>query len=138
MVERVDCTSNKNLCAEYNITKYPMRSPLIKIFLSAKDEDSAQNFFSVAEFLEKNFAKSSKKLFELNDKNFYGDTAVGRRFVMFYAAWCGSSKIALPKWKKLANSVNGVDMGIVLSKIDCKYEAICSEFKVSVAIFVLA
>ncbi|XP_077297082.1 thioredoxin domain-containing protein pretaporter [Arctopsyche grandis] len=140
-IASVDCTKEKDLCAEHDITGYPTLK-FFKIgvsegvkFRGIRDLPNLSSFIneqlgesSVEEHLRVPIVVNIGK--ELTEDTFHDHVAKGYHFVKFYAPWCGHCQRLAPTWEKLAETF--VDSGAVsIGKVDCTlYRDICTEFDV--------
>uniref|UniRef100_A0A8D8TWU2 Thioredoxin domain-containing protein 5 n=1 Tax=Cacopsylla melanoneura TaxID=428564 RepID=A0A8D8TWU2_9HEMI len=109
-IGQVDCTVEKQLCADQDITGYPT----LKFFKKGSDTDGSDtdgNKFrgirdlpTLTNFINEQISESPKEketgdkpfinegLVELTEDTFEKFVSIGSHFVKFYAPWCGQSK----------------------------------------------
>jgi len=151
-IAKVDCTAQKDICAEFSVKGYPT----IKLFHNGEEKEkfagprTATHFVS---FLKEKAELSvdvnvadlpSDKPAEakpveakpaepeaptdvtvLADSTFEETTKEGFWFIEFYAPWCGHCKKLAPAWEHLATQLKGKAN---IAKVDCTAQiATCSK-----------
>lgn len=144
-VAKVDCTSETELCAEYDVTGYPT----LKFFKVGDTEGvkfrGSRDLESLTNFVEEKLGKKAENeetttvpsaptpvtnLVELTEDTFASHVKSGLHFVKFYAPWCTHCQKLSPTWDKLAESLS-YEEGVSISKIDCtEHRAVCQDFEV--------
>lgn len=141
-VGQVDCTVEKQLCQEHDITGYPT----LKFFKWGTEGDGikfrgTRDLPSLTNFINEQISDipsteapqvptMNEGLVELSEDNFEKYVSLGNHFVKFYAPWCGHCQTLAPVWEELANAYKKDD-GVSIAKIDCTvHRPICQNFEI--------
>jgi len=145
-VAKIDCTTNRGVCEDFNIPGYPtlklIKDGNVYAYSGSRSEAAFLAFvnggYSNAERSDlpkkaeqaeapkqeakkdaEPAAKPAKEVIVLTDKDFDEKVSTGNWLVEFYAPWCGHCKHLAPVWAELATKV-GDDINV--AKVDCTVE----------------
>lgn len=144
LIAKVDCTIEKELCSEHDVTGYPT----LKFFKSGVTDGvkfrGTRDLPSLTAFINEQLGNIPSKekenmsdipepvngLTELTEDTFDKFIANGRHFVKFYAPWCGHCQKLAPTWEQLAQSLE-YDKNVAIAKVDCtQHRSVCNQFEI--------
>ncbi len=133
-VGRIDCTSTRDICDQYDdIEGFPTMKlfkdgEFVKDYIGDRSEGDLMRTFKGK--IEKE-VEVATDVVELTDANFESKTSKGAWFVKFYAPWCGHCKNLAPTWDELATDLAS-DSDHHVAHIDCtKNKETCNKFRVN-------
>jgi len=143
-ISRIDCTTNRETCAEFEVNGYPTillikEGAKIEKYSRGRDLKSFKDYLSKYQSGDKNdevkvesghASVAVNGLYDLTADNFQKHVGKGFHFVKFYAPWCGHCKRLEPTWVELAEKFTDVK-DATIARIDCTVHAeVCQKFEV--------
>lgn len=148
VIAKVDCTQQKALCGEYEISGYPTLlffkvgekegvkfkgardMPTLTEFINQQLNDEQTNEIPTKEKTEGEPTADPHRMLELTEENFARHVSSGNHFVKFYAPWCSHCQRLAPTWEQLSETLRA-DNKVSISKVDCTvYRPLCQDFEV--------
>ncbi|KAI5711993.1 thioredoxin domain-containing protein 5 homolog [Diaphorina citri] len=140
-IGQVDCTVEKQLCADQEITGYPT----LKFFKKGSESEASKfrgtrDLPTLTNFINEQISETPKEpsdkpivnegLVELTEESFEKYVSLGNHFVKFYAPWCGHCQSLAPVWQELASHFK-TEEDVSIAKIDCtQHRSICQSFDI--------
>ncbi|KAG0475705.1 hypothetical protein HPP92_015391 [Vanilla planifolia] len=125
LISKVDCEDQKTLCKKYGIQGYPTILWFPKGSLESKEYKGPWDVDDLVEFIKEegdsdiNLATNPSFVVPLTPENF--DQIVFDKMkdvlLVFYAPWCGYSKMLIPTYEKLAAAYK-LEEDIIFANID--------------------
>ncbi|KAG8180470.1 hypothetical protein JTE90_002002 [Oedothorax gibbosus] len=144
-IAKIDCTENKETCADFEVKGYPT----LLWIMDGKKIEKYQGSRTLEAF--KQFVNDMKKthgkdlpddgripdpkdetnlVVELSAENFENAISKGLTFVKFFVPWCGHCKRLEPIWKDLALKYASSTQ-VKIAQVDCtKDEKMCADKKI--------
>lgn len=139
-IAKVDCTQDKQICSDQDVTGYPT----LKFFKKGNSEGEkfrgTRDLPTLTSFINEQLREgegepeletsSSSALIELTEETFANHVQEGKHFVKFYAPWCGHCQQLAPVWQNVAKTYE-FDSSLSIAKIDCtKHRTVCSQYEI--------
>ncbi|XP_044758087.1 thioredoxin domain-containing protein 5 [Coccinella septempunctata] len=144
-IAKVDCTVDKKICSDEDVTGYPTLKffkkgnsngekfrgprdlPTLTTFINEQLRGGDEESDTLKAALKK--AESASSI-ELTEENFDSHVKQGKHFVKFYAPWCGHCQQLAPIWQEVAKTFE-FDSSLSIAKIDCtKHKSVCTQYEI--------
>ncbi|KAL3278576.1 hypothetical protein HHI36_016121 [Cryptolaemus montrouzieri] len=137
-VAKVDCTTDRQICSDHDITGYPTLKFFKKGSSDGEKFRGTRDLPTLTTFINEQLRKVENEeaqvgsliVNELTDENFDNHIKEGKHFIMFYAPWCSQSQQLAPIWQDLAEMYH-TNTSLTMAKVDCtKFKSICKQYNV--------
>ncbi|XP_022258343.1 thioredoxin domain-containing protein 5-like [Limulus polyphemus] len=143
-ISKVDCTSNRFICNEFEVKAYPtllwiIDGKKVEKYQGGRSHEELKSFVTKMKELNHKIDTGNEEkvpdalpspVVQLTSENFVNAVSQGLSFVKFFAPWCGHCRRLASTWNDLGRKfVRNTE--IKIAKVDCTVEdALCSENKV--------